>query len=133
METSSAQEHGVSPGDADDPPDLVPGGEGDRLLAGLAYLFAPISSWIIFWFARRGAAAAYRRYHARQAIVFGLVILVFELILALPDSRLLSAIGFLIPLALQTLLAFIAYTADAMFTIPYLTPLTRRLFPDAVG
>lgn len=114
-----------------DPADLPPLGETDRVLAALAYLFTPIAAWLVFLFAPRGQN--FRRAHAQQAIVFGLVVLVFEVILAVFDGRVVAAVAYLVPLALHSLLAFRAYTADAVFLLPALAPLTRRLFPDFPG
>jgi len=114
-----------------DPADLPPLSETDRVLAALAYLFTPIAAWLVFLFAPRGPN--FRRAHAEQAIVVGLVILVFEVVLAVPDGRAIAIAAYLVPLALHSLLAFRAYTANAVFLLPALAPLTRRLFPDFPG
>jgi uncharacterized membrane protein len=116
-----------------DPPeaDLSPQGDGDRLVAAFGYFFAPIFSWVIYLFNLR--RPGYRRYHAQQGIAFGLVVLVFGFLFALPGNRLLTAVAFVVPLVLEVFYAYKAYAASAPFTIPGVTKLTRRLFPNFPG
>jgi uncharacterized membrane protein len=111
--------------------DLTPRGDGDRLIAACGYFFAPIFSWVIYLFNR--GRPGYRRYHAQQGIAFGLVVLVFGFLFALPGNRLLTGVAFLVPLALEVFYAVKAYAASDPFTIPGVTKLTRRLFPNFPG
>lgn len=117
--------------DADPDHDLAPRDDLDRILAACSYFFAPIFGWAVYLFAFR--TPSYRRYHAQQAIVFGLVGLVVELLFSLPRDRTLTAIAFLLLLGLQFVFAYRAYAAAEPFSIPYVAPLTRRLFPTFPG
>lgn len=111
--------------------DLAPRNDGDRFLAACSYFFAPIFGWIVYLFSFR--TPSYRRYHAQQAIAFGLIVLGVQVLSALPRSRAVAVVAFLVPLAFEFFYATKAYAASEPFTIPYVTPLTRRLFPTFPG
>ena len=105
-------------------PDLTPRSESDKLLAALCY-FVPVLPGLAL-FLTPSRANPYLRYHAEQSIVLGAgVILLYALTLPI----FFLCLPVLVPLGLQLYFAFKAATTP-VFTIPYVTDLAQRLFPD---
>lgn len=104
---------------------LRPQSDNDRLLAALCY-FVPVLPGLAL-FLTPSRANPYLRFHALQSIVLGLGLLALYA-LTFPPS-LLCCFPILIPVGIQLYYTYKAYTAP-VFTIPVVTDLTRRLFPD---
>ena len=104
--------------------DLRPQSENDRLLAALCY-FVPVLPGLAL-FLTPSRANPYLRYHAEQSIVLGAALI---LLYALTLPLFFLCLPVLIPLGLHLSFTYKAATTP-VFTIPYVTDLAKRLFPD---
>jgi uncharacterized membrane protein len=108
-------------------PTLAPKTDNDRVLAALCYFLAPLVGIALYFTASR--QDPYLRYHIEQSIVLGAGVFVLYLV-ALPLFFL--CVPVLVPVAIQLYYTYKAYTTP-VFTIPYLTDFTKRLFKDFPG
>ena len=106
---------------------LRPETETDRLLAALCYFLAPIVGLALYLTSAR--TNAYLRYHAQQSIVLGIGLIVLYTV-TMPVFFLCLPV--LIPLAVHLYYTYKGYTTP-VFTIPVVTDLTKRFFPDFPG
>jgi uncharacterized membrane protein len=110
--------------------------QDDRLFAALAYLFWPLA--VILLFVEPNKRQPFQRYHAVQALMYGVAasILVFVfLILDLLLSRISNILGtvfscltlpvWLFPAAAALWFAYRAYQGQ-MFDVPYLTRFAQQ-------
>lgn len=106
---------------------LQPQEDNDKILAALAYIFAPIISIIILVTDMKNKP--FLKYHAYQSLVVGIALVVLYTILGITIVGLCAA-----PLLIvaQFYFAYQAY-AKGIFTIPVVTDLTAKFFSDFPG
>ena len=107
--------------------ELRPQSETDRLMAALCY-FVPVLVGLALYLTP-SRTNPYIRYHAQQSIVLGAALLLLYLLTA---PIFFLCIPILIPLGIHLYYTYKAYTTP-VFAIPYITDLTKRLFPDFPG
>jgi len=118
------------PAETEPEEDLSPTGDADRFVAACCYFFASLFPVAVVVFLLNLRTPGFRRYHAQQAIAFALIILAFELVVAGLGYGVVAAVA---PLPFEFWYAYKTYASGEAFTIPYVTPLARRLFPSFPG
>lgn len=104
--------------------DLQPQADNDKIIAALAYIFAPILSIIILVTDMKNKP--FLKYHAYQSLIFGLALVVVYVILTFTFVGLCLA-----PLLFvaQLYYGYLAYSRG-IFTIPVVTDLAKNFFKD---
>ncbi len=107
--------------------DLQPQEDSDKIVAALAYFFAPIVGVIILVTDMKNKP--FLKFHAYQSITFGIALIILWTIASFLTVVLIGCLIMPVLLAAQLWYAYQAY-AKGVFKIPGVTDLTYNFFKD---